>query len=108
MSAHALIVSAHALIAFEDRLRFSAAVLIIHTPLSNVAYSPTVLSGDTSCVIADDTRRANPWGSDAQTSDAGSVAQHPPLHPKSSFFCCHVVTLSHFEYNNLITYILRV
>ena len=43
-----------------------------------------------------------------QTSDAGSVAQYPPLHPKSSFFCCHIVTLSHFEHNNLITYILRV
>ena len=108
MSAHSLIVSAHALIVFEDRLRFSAVVLIIPTPLSNVAYSPTILSGDTPYLTAGDARRANPWGSDAQTSDAGSVAQYPPLHPKSSFFCCHVVTLSHFEHNHLITYILRV
>ena len=74
MSAHSLILSAHALIAFEDRLRFSAAVLIIPTPLSNVAYSPTIPGGDTPCLTAGDARRANPWGSDAQTSDAGSVA----------------------------------
>ena len=56
MSARTLIVSAHALIAFEDRLRFSAAVLIIPTPLSNVAYSPTVPGGDTPCVTTGDTR----------------------------------------------------
>ena len=61
MSAHSLIVSAHALIAFEDRLRFSAVVLIIPTPLSNVAYSPTVLSGDTPCLTAGDAQRVNPW-----------------------------------------------
>ena len=96
MSAHSLILSAHALIVFEDRLRFSAAVLIIPTPLGNVAYSPTVPGGDTPCLTAGDARRVNPWGSDAQTSDAGSVAQHPlPLSQDFIFSLSrrHVVTL---------------
>ena len=106
MSAHSLIVSAHALIAFEDRLRFSAVVLIIPTPLSNVAYSPTVLGGDTPCLTADDARRANPWESDAQTSDAGSVAQHPLSSSQDFIFRCHVVTLSRFEHNRLRMYTL--
>ena len=100
MSAHSLILSAYALIAFEDRLRFSAAVLIIPTPLSNVAYSPTVLGGDTPCLTAGDTRRANPWERDAQTSDAGSVAQYPPLLlPEFHFFVvtssrCHTLSVT--------------
>ena len=98
MSAHSLIVSAHALIAFEDRLRFSAVVLIIPTPLGNVADSPTVPGGDTPCLTAGDARRENPWERDAQTSDAGSVAQHPPPFSLSLFSVVtssrrHVVTL---------------
>ena len=39
--------------------------------------SPTVPGGDTPCLTAGDARRANPWRSDALTSDAGGVAQQP-------------------------------
>ena len=34
----------------------------------------------------------------------GSTRAHTP--PESLYFCCHVVTLSHFGLNYLITYIL--
>ena len=78
MSAHSLIVSAHALI-------LSARPLIVWFSPYNVAYSPTVPSGDTPCLTAGDAQRANPWGSDAQTSDAGSVAQHLPPFSLSLF-----------------------
>ena len=42
-----------------------------------------------------------------KTSDAGSVAQHPLPPPKSLFFRCHIVTLSHFDHNRLIMYLLQ-
>lgn len=34
----------------------------------------------------------------------GSTRAHTP--PESLYFCCHVVTLSHFEYNHLKIYLL--
>ena len=93
MSAHSLIVSAHALI-------LSARPLIAFTLLYDIACSPTVPGGDTPCLTAGDARRANPWGSDAQTSDAGSVAQYPPLLlPGFHFFVvtssrCHTLSVT--------------
>ena len=75
LSVHILIASAHALIAFEVRIRLSAHtliapknpirirphILIASTLPSDIAFSPTVPSGDTPCLTAGDARRANPW-----------------------------------------------
>ena len=112
--AHALIASvrtlialAHALIAPENPIRIRAHALIASTLPSDIAYSSTVPSGDTPCLTADDAQRTNPWIGDAQTSDAGSVAQHPLPPPKSLFFRCHIVTLSHFDHNRLIMSLLQ-
>ena len=112
--ARILIAFVHALIVLENRISFSTHTLILsaHTLIastlpSDIAYSPTVPGGDTPCLTAGDARRANPWIGDAQTSDAGSVAQHPLPPPKSLFFRCHIVTLSHFEHNRLIMYLLQ-
>ena len=70
LSAHALIASvrtlialAHALIAPENPIRIRAHALIASTLPSDIAYSSTVLSGNTPCLTADDARRANPWES---------------------------------------------
>ena len=111
LSAHALFVSAHPLIVFENTIRLSVSSLIAsahalivfgnpirlsaHPPYCvhsrcDVAYSPTVPGGDTPCLTAGDAQRANPWIGDAQTSDAGSVAQHP-LPPSQEF----IFSLSH-------------
>ena len=100
MSAHIFIASAHILIAFSNAISLSAYALIKPTPLSDVVHSPTVLGGDTPCLTAGDARRENPWGSDAQTSDAGSVAQPPPLLlPGFHFFVvtssrCHTLSIT--------------
>ena len=96
LSADALILSAHILIAFSDAISLSADALIASPSLSNVARSPTVPGGDTPCLTAGDARRANPWESDAQISDAGSVAQHPLSSSQDFIFSLshrHVVTL---------------
>ena len=68
LSVHILIASAHALIVLENRISFStyslilsAHTLIASTPFCNVAFSPTVPSGDTPCLTAGDARRVNPW-----------------------------------------------
>ena len=91
LSASILIVSAHSLIGFEKAIRLSARIFIASTLPSDIACSPTVPGGDTPCLTAGDARRANPWRSDALTSDAGSVAQQPrfctselPLHAFSA------------------------
>ena len=95
--AHILIAFVHALIVFENPIRLrahtlilSACTLIASTLPSNTAYSSTVPGGDTPCLTAGDAQRANPWIGDVQTSDAGSVAQHP-LPPSQEF----IFSLSH-------------
>ena len=75
LSASILIVSAHSLIGFEKAIRLSARIFIASTLPSDIACSPIVPGGDTPCLTAGDARRANPWRSDAQTSDTGGVAQ---------------------------------
>ena len=96
LSAHALFVSAHPLIVFENTIRLSARTFIVSVLPSDTTCSPTVPGGDTPCVTAGDAQRANPWERDTQTSDAGSVAQHP-LYPSQEFIFSlsrrHVVTL---------------
>ena len=77
LSTRTLILSAHVLIAFENTISLFAHILIASTLPSDIACSPTVPGGDTPCVTAGDAQRANPWERDAQTSDAGSVAQYP-------------------------------
>ena len=91
LSASILIVSAHSLIAFWKAIRLSPRIFIASTLPSDTTCSLTVPGGDTPCVTAGDARRANPWRSDALTSDAGSVAQQPrfctselPLHAFSA------------------------
>ena len=77
LSASILIVSAHSLIAFWKAIRLSPRIFIASTLPSDTTCSLTVPGGDTPCVTAGDARRANPWRSDALTSDAGGVAQQP-------------------------------
>ena len=63
--AHILILSAHALIVFENRISLSARTLIASTFPSETAFSPTVPGGDTPCLTAGDARRVNPWTDDS-------------------------------------------
>ena len=65
LSVHTLILSAHALIVFENRISLSARTLIAFTLPRETAFSPTVPGGDTPCLTAGDTRRANPWTDDS-------------------------------------------
>ena len=106
LSASILIVSAHSLIAFWKAIRLSPRIFIASTLPSDTTCSLTVPGGDTPCVTAGDARRANPWESEKENSDAAGVAQHPQHLLLVFIFCCHAVTLSHFEYTYLRTFIL--
>ena len=72
-------VSVNILIAFEDTIRLSVHILIA--------------SADTLIVFLNRIRKIEYEG--------GS------LFSVSCFFCCHIVTLSHFEHNRLIMYLLQ-
>ena len=65
LSTRTLIAFANALIVFENRISLSARTLIASTLPCDIACSPTVPGGDTSCLTAGDARRANPWTDDS-------------------------------------------